>query len=49
LGAMYGEGVKDRLKEMFNFFWWGGQSKRWNRPKHQFIAAVNHDPDVIKK
>ena len=28
LGAMYGEGVKDRLKEMFNFFWWGGSSKR---------------------
>lgn len=28
LGAMYGEGVKDRLKEMFNFFWWGGASKR---------------------
>lgn len=28
LGTLYGEGVKDRLKEMFNFFWWGGQSKR---------------------
>ena len=28
LGSMYGEGVKDRLKEMFNFFWWGGESKR---------------------
>ena len=28
LGTLYGEGVKDRLKEMFNFFWWGGDSKR---------------------
>lgn len=28
LGTLYGEGVKDRLKEMFNFFWWGGASKR---------------------